>query len=76
MKKSNKKEIMKDKSGRSKILLIGIVLFIISLITLISFVKASQNQSLEEELASLEQNLSDSGYNWLVNQLDINGGEI
>jgi len=55
------------------LLIIGIISLSIIFIGFIVFVKASasqdqsQNQSLQDELNSLEQNLSDSGYSWLTN---------
>src|SRR3989338_6674827 len=43
-----------------------IVILIVVSISLIGFVFAQQNQTLEDELAQLENELSSQGYSWLV----------
>jgi len=69
-------DIISEKRG-SSLFIIGIILIFILIISigLISLVKAN-SQSQQEELASLEQNLTGSGYGWLINQNVINGGNI
>lgn len=64
---------MKDKGGMSRILIISIIAFALLLgIILISALTTDERIALQNELNILEGNLSDSGYNWLMNY--TNGG--
>ena len=45
--------------------LISVILIVVS-ISLVGFAFAQQNQSLEDELAQLENELSSQGYSWLT----------
>jgi len=60
----NKKEM---KKRGSKLMLIGILgIFLISLIYLVIADTTPSKEDLQNELTSLENNLTSSGYNWLV----------
>lgn len=61
-KMTSKIKVDKKGVGKAVRLLVGAIL----VIGLAVFVIAEQNQSPQEELAQLEQELSDSGYSWLV----------
>lgn len=71
--KLNKK--CENKRGLSKIFLFGIILLIIAS-SLIIFVSSQSSEDLQSELNSLESELNNQGYSWLVNYIDINRGEI
>jgi len=77
-KKENKK--IKNNWMRNKFLLIGILgILLISSVVIISALTSDEQTVLQNELESLESNLTNSGYSWLVNYstgLIINAGEI
>ena len=73
----NLEGVWNGKRGKTSLLLIVIILIsIIILIIVVSALIDDERASLQNELNSLQENLSDSGYSWLVNQNGINGGEI
>lgn len=72
----NKKEIreLKETKRGKRISIIIIILTLI--IGVIAFIYAQQNESLEQELARIEQDLSDSGYGWLVDYSELNKNNL
>ena len=66
----NKLYIINSKKGEIKkqVVLIGLLLIsIILLIIVVSALTDDERAGLQNELNSLQENLTDSGYSWLVN---------
>lgn len=64
-----KKEMNKKGAVRNKILIaIALIISLVSITFLVMALTDDEKATLQNELASLEQNLSDSGYSWLINQ--------
>lgn len=74
MKKSN--NIMEDKKRRNRFLIIGIALLIVFCFSFLAVrVYSQSSEDLKSELNSLESELNNQGYSWLINQtsyLNIN----
>lgn len=69
--KQKRDNILRDKRGMSRMFIIGILLLIF-LGSLIIFVSSQGSEDLQSELNSLENELSNKGYDWLVNYSEIN----
>src|SRR3989344_8782500 len=64
----NEERLKMDKGGKISIerKYFGLLIFLLIFIGLIGFAFAQQNQTLEDELAQLENELSSQGYEWLT----------
>ncbi len=62
--------------GIAWVMPVFILILIVLASLLVSGLTTEEKNTLQNELDSLENELANNGYRWLINLIDINGGEI